>query len=280
MSRQGAFAPASTSLGAVLPASLGVALAAASHASDGAVDWRAASGRVHALRVVAAESALVSTGTAPAAALDDFGPLALASREPTRLTEVTAGGSPDAPDAEPGAGRTRAAARAVGTLVHRALAAGALAASAEGRASLVDEQSQGADAATRAAARRGLEALAARPDVAALISGAHVQHEVPVSVYGPDGTIVRAVVDMIVHRPDGVVRGRRVQDWCATPRRRSAIGGVCRRNRGAGPRIHRAEPVDPRGFMSFLSCACRKVATRLVEAPGRVGASRGAPEWR
>ncbi len=25
------------------------------------------------------------------------------------------------------------------------------------------------------------------------------------SVYGPDGAIVRAVVDMIVHRPDGVV---------------------------------------------------------------------------
>ena len=93
----------------------------------------------------------------------------------------------------------RAAARAVGTLVHRAVAAGALVATAEGRASLVDELGQGDDAATRATA------LAGRPDVTALISGAHVQHEVPVSVYGPDGTVVRAVVDMIVHRPDGVV---------------------------------------------------------------------------
>ena len=89
--------------------------------------------------------------------------------------------------------------------MHRAIAAGALVATAAGRASLVDAEGQGDDADTRAAARRGLDALAARPDVAALISGAHVQHEVPVSVREPDGTIVRAVVDMVVHRPDGVV---------------------------------------------------------------------------
>ena len=204
LSRQGAFAPASTSLGAVLPASLGAALAAAALGSEGTIEWRTASGRVHALRVVTAEGAIASTGTAPSAAIDDFGRLVPAAGEPARLTEVTAGGPVDGPSTSP-APATRAVARAVGTLVHEAIAAGALVTTAERRALLVDEAGLGHDAGTRAAARRGLEALASRADVAALISGSHVQHEVPVSVCEPDGTIVRAVVDMIVHRPDGVV---------------------------------------------------------------------------
>ena len=126
----------------MLPPSLGAALAAAAHASEATIEWRTAAGRVHALRVVAAEGAIVATGTAPSAAIDDFGRLVLAAGEPARLTEVTAGAPVDGPSASP-APATRAVARAVGTLVHEALAAGALVTTAEGRASLVDEAGRG-----------------------------------------------------------------------------------------------------------------------------------------
>ena len=205
LSRQGAFAPASTSLGAVLPASLGAALAAAAHASDGAIDWRAASGRVHPLRVVSAESALVSTGTAPAAALDDFGPLVLAAREPTRLSEVTAGGPLDAstPSQAP-------ATRAAGPRRRHA------------RASRPRRRCAGGHRGGPRAARWTSTAKATTPPPGPRrVAGSRPSPPGPTSprssagrmcsmrcrcrCYGPDGAIVRAVVDMIVHRPDGVV---------------------------------------------------------------------------
>ena len=67
------------------------------------------------------------------------------------------------------------------------------------------EATAGAPDDTRAAVAAAIESLAGRADLAALISGSHVQHEVPVSVRAADGTVLRAVVDMIVQRPDGVV---------------------------------------------------------------------------
>ena len=202
LSRQGAFAPATTSLGAVLPPSLGVAMAMAATAS-GAVEWRAASGRLHTLRVVAPEGEAPATVPAPAAPLDDFAPLALGTAEPASLTDRIA--AADGVNSGPPSVAPRAAARAVGTLVHRAIAAGALTASAAGRAALADETARGEPDASRAAVLDAIASLAGRPEVTALISGSHVQHEVPVSVRAPDGTVIRAVVDMIVQRPDGVV---------------------------------------------------------------------------
>jgi hypothetical protein len=56
---------------------------------------------------------------------------------------------------------------------------------------------------TRHAALDVLHRLASRPELTALIRGADVQHEVPVSWRGADGGVVRAVVDMVARRPDG-----------------------------------------------------------------------------
>ena len=80
LSRQGAFAPAPTSLGAVLPASLGEALARAAtcgrrRASSGAPPV----GAVHQLRVVDGDAELVGArGRTRGPAVDDFAPVALA----------------------------------------------------------------------------------------------------------------------------------------------------------------------------------------------------------
>jgi ATP-dependent helicase/nuclease subunit A len=203
LSRQGGFAPATTSLGAVLPPSLGDAVAKAATAGD-PIEWTAASGRVHTLRVVTARSEPPPLVAAPPAAIDDFTPLVLAGRDPVGVTTQTAAADDDGMP-PPGSGATRAVARTAGTLVHRAIAAGALAAPAAGRAVLVREATAGAPDDTRAAVATAIEALASRADLAALITGSHVQHEVPVSVRAADGTVIRAVVDMIVQRPDGVV---------------------------------------------------------------------------
>jgi ATP-dependent helicase/nuclease subunit A len=202
LSRQGGFAPATTSLGAVLPASLGDALATA--ATPGStVDWTTASGRVHSLRVVAPGSETPAVVAASAAAIDDFAPLSFAAREPSSVTDqIDNAGSERRPAAS---GAHRATARAAGTLVHRALAAGALTATGAARAALLRDVAEGAPQETRAVVAAAIDALATRADVTALITGAHVQHEVPVSVRAPDGTVVRAVVDMLVQRADGVV---------------------------------------------------------------------------
>jgi hypothetical protein len=154
---------------------------------------------------VAPEGEAPATVPAPAAPLDDFAPLALGVAEPASLTDRIAADEAGGVTSGPPSVTPRAAARAVGTLVHRAIAAGALTATAAGRAVLADETVRGEPDASRAAVLDAIASLAGRPEVAALISGSHVQHEVPVSVRAPDGTVIRAVVDMIVQRPDGVV---------------------------------------------------------------------------
>ena len=57
----------------------------------------------------------------------------------------------------------------------------------------------------QAAAVRALEALAARDHLAGRISEWHVQHDVPVSVFGSDGTILRTAAEMVVRRPGGAI---------------------------------------------------------------------------
>jgi ATP-dependent helicase/nuclease subunit A len=201
LSRQGTFTPATTALGAVLPASLGAALATAASAAT-TVEWTAASGRVHTLRVVAPDADTPAIVAAPVRGSDDFAPLTFAGRAPASLTDRLDGAGTE--PRRPVSGGSRAAARSAGTLVHRALAAGALTVSGAARAALVRDVAEGVPEATRAEVVNAIEALASRADVIALISGAHVQHEVPVSVRTADGTVVRAVVDMLVQRP-GVV---------------------------------------------------------------------------
>ena len=115
-----------------------------------------------------------------------------------------------------GGGGEREAARALGSLVHRALAAGALTASDADRMAqignaidaiiaLVDAAAGHAGPEVRAQAVAAVARLAARGDIAELISGSDVQHEVPFSWKDGDGTTLRAVVDAVVRRPDGRV---------------------------------------------------------------------------
>jgi ATP-dependent helicase/nuclease subunit A len=77
LSRQGTFAPAPSSLGAVLPASLGDALARAATASEPVVEWRAAGGTVHELRVVRPGAEVVAPAAPAPVAIDDFAPVPL-----------------------------------------------------------------------------------------------------------------------------------------------------------------------------------------------------------
>jgi len=203
VSRDGVFAPAPTSLGAVLPPSLGVALAAAAASTDPAIEWRSASGHAHTLTIVRATDVLVAPPAAPVSRPDDFAPIALGGGRPgsvsVRAHPVRAG------DGGGPTGRDRRAARTAGTLVHRAIAAGALTMSPGARAALVEALTSTDPDETRAQVRDALHRLAGRPDVVALISGAHVEYEVPVSMRAPDGTTVRAVVDMLVRHPGGAL---------------------------------------------------------------------------
>ena len=188
----------------MLPASLGEALARSATAADDWIEWQSASGHVHALRVVRPQAEVVATTGVARPLHDDFAPLTLAGADPVHVTEVVRS-QPGDDDAAPPTGRDRAGARAAGTLVHRAIAAGALHTSYEGRVALVRQLGRGEGPAAHAAALAAVEQLATRPDVAAIISGSHVQHEVPVSVRAADGSVARAVVDMLVHRADGSV---------------------------------------------------------------------------
>ena len=200
IARQGGFAPATSALGAVLPASLGAALAAAASAED-AVAWTSASGHLHALRVIRAGDDAVAAAPPAPARHDDFAPLALAGGRPDTVSARSQALQPGDLD---GAGDAdREAARAIGRLVHRAIAAGALAAAPAGRPTIVQAVAGSEPPATQARAVAVLDGLAVRADVVELISGAHVQHEVPMSVRGADGVLVHAVVDMLVHGADG-----------------------------------------------------------------------------
>jgi ATP-dependent helicase/nuclease subunit A len=92
LSRQGTFAPAPSSLGAILPAGLGEALVQAATSNAPAVEWRAAGGTVHALRVVRPESGPAAPAAAPRLTLDDFAPVVVAGAAPaTRPADAAAG---------------------------------------------------------------------------------------------------------------------------------------------------------------------------------------------
>jgi len=203
VSRQGVFAPAPTSLGAVLPPSLAVALGAAAATTDPAIEWRSASGHPHTLSVVRTAAAEIAPPTVPLSRADDFAPIALGGQHPESVSARAQAVRPG-DDVGP-TGRDRRAARTAGTLVHRAIAAGALTLSAGARAALVEAMTATDPDETRAAVRRAVDRLAERPDLTELITGAHVEHEVPVSMRAADGTTVRAVVDMLVQRPGGEV---------------------------------------------------------------------------
>lgn len=204
LAKAGTFAPAPNSLGAVLPVSLGGAFAAAAVTTDDTVSWTAASGATHECRVVRAVTPVVVASTPDTAItrLDDFGALTFQA-PPVRdvSTVARAGATPS----RGGGGAEREAARTLGSLVHRAVAAGALSAPPAERAALVEAAAGHADPALRAGALAAVARLAAREDIAELIRKGDVQHEVPFSWKDQTGATLRAVVDAVVRRPDGHV---------------------------------------------------------------------------
>ncbi|MGE0123641.1 MAG: UvrD-helicase domain-containing protein [Vicinamibacterales bacterium] len=236
VSRQGAFTPAPTSLGAVLPPSLGAALAAGATATatDAAVEWRSASGHVHALRVVAADQAVLPPAATPHAGVDDFAPLPAVGRRPASVSALARGAAAD--DGR-GSGRERGLARAIGTRVHRAIAGGVLSSPAAARAALLDAVTATDPPEVRAAVGAAVDRLARRADVAALIRDAHVEHEVPVSIRAADGTTRRAVVDMLVQRPGGAVTVVEFKTGAAHPADERQLAAYGEAIQGLDPRL-------------------------------------------
>ncbi len=205
LTRHGVFAPAPTALGHVLPATFHPLFAAAASGERESVEWTAASGALHVCRVVkpAAADALPPAPSAAVADDDDFAPLAFTATAAHNVSDVAradAAAAPGTAGAPP-----RATARAIGSLVHRAVASGALAESPERRAAIVAALGVTGHGEVNRSALAALERLAARPDIQALMSGPAVQHEVALSWQGPDGTTLRAVVDAVVRRTDGSV---------------------------------------------------------------------------
>lgn len=197
------FAPSASSLGQVLPASFGVALGRAGTAGEPVVEWHAASGAVHTCRVVvpreaAAPAAAEALTTPPP---DDFAPLVFADRAPLAASDVAREGAPVPPDTS---GIARDEARSWGALLHRAVARGALRATGERRAALLEALTGGAPATERARLAAAIDTLAGRDDLQFLISERDVQHEVAVS-WREGGTTIRAIVDALVRHADGTV---------------------------------------------------------------------------
>ena len=203
LTRHGVFAPAPTSLGQVLPPSFHSVFTAAASTTDETAAWVAASGTIHVCRLVRPAAVEVRPPASPAVVTsdDDFGPLRFSTVAARNVSDLTrddatpASGSDGAPE--------RVTARAIGSLVHRAAAAGALATSAGRRAALVAALGGAVGDEVRVAALGALERLAARPDVQELFSAPVVQHEVALSWPAPDGTTLRAVVDAVICRADG-----------------------------------------------------------------------------
>ena len=208
LTRHGVFAPAPTALGQVLPPSFHAVFAAArdrrrrhgrmdgSLGRDPCVPARPARGR-RRRRCRRRRRSVASD--------DDFAPLEL--RRPHRDRNVSElARAAGAPATRRDGARERVAARAIGSLVHRAAAAGALSASAERSGPPWWPRWGPADAdGVRQAALDALDRLASRPDVQVLFSAPGVQHEVALSWPAPDGATSRAVVDAVVRRADGSV---------------------------------------------------------------------------
>jgi ATP-dependent helicase/nuclease subunit A len=202
LTRKGEFAPAPTSLGHVLPASLGRALAAASAPDASWTDWTAASGRTHTCRVLrAGDPPVVAPASGSRAAVDDdFGFATVGGPTIAYASEIARAG---VGVSATGYGVSRSHARSVGALVHAALAGGALTAPPESRAALVARLSEGAEADLGGEVAAAIERLATRPDLRALVEGRVVRHEVALSWRDAQGDTVRAVVDAVVEHEGG-----------------------------------------------------------------------------
>ncbi|HUU35909.1 MAG TPA: PD-(D/E)XK nuclease family protein, partial [Vicinamibacterales bacterium] len=140
-------------------------------------------------------AAPVTTSTA-----DDFAPLALARTGASNVSDMARAA---APATASGTGSDRDSARAFGALIHRAVAAGALAVGDDVRDEVVTRLAAGLDGETCNQARTALARLAARDDVREIITEAEVDYEVPLSWQAPDGSTVRAVLDAVARHKDG-----------------------------------------------------------------------------
>jgi ATP-dependent helicase/nuclease subunit A len=203
LAKNGTFAPGPASLGHVLPPSFAPAFAQAAGAGAGteAIAWVAASGARHELRVVSVATAPIAAVVAPAPSRgDDFAPLVVARTGASNVSDLARLAAPAMGSSAAG---DRAAARALGALVHRAVAAGALEAADDERLAIVARLGAGVAPALCDQALDALTRLAQRDDIRLLMGEADVLHEVPLSWTREDGTTVRAVLDAVVCHQDG-----------------------------------------------------------------------------
>jgi ATP-dependent helicase/nuclease subunit A len=222
--RKGKLVPAAGSLAEVLPASFREALERASDAPDGAsVEWTAASGRVHRLKVCAPATAVDAICVAPqvgrAEPRTDLDPIGSGEIPRVPVTAVVEGtGSSAAPESSGHGGSERL----LGRLVHRFVERWGLVAPASDELArearrLVQEDERAALLEERdtliGRACELYRALCRRPDVVALFEG-RCQFEVPLAVRIEQGSdlatdavrgpaIVRGVLDCLVWKPDG-----------------------------------------------------------------------------
>jgi ATP-dependent helicase/nuclease subunit A len=202
---------------------------AGAHAGEGVVEWEAAPGRRHALRVcgpAGAPKAGAGADTGQEAVPDDFG--IVSDPAPVSRTSVTAqiavevgAGASDAAD-EPIDRISDPAAALTGTLVHRLFQFDSQAWDEPRSIDDVVEQARRLCRAEELAAvdrpddliRQGAKAYLAirrQPAVQSVLASGECLFEVPFSVAQPDGPaaggtrILRGAIDCVVRRPDGSV---------------------------------------------------------------------------
>ena len=212
--KDGETKPGRGSLATVLPSSFSAIFARAAVSQDAEIDWTAASGAVHRFRICRRPETQFAPveHSASETFVDRFEPVPEAD-DVVRIPAAgeTAGSSLPATAIQSGDEAL------VGTLVHRlfqqwspdSAALGEIEAAAHAesfvRADEWADSSDPAGAALRAA--RVWRALAARPDVAALLASGERLHEVPFSlVRSVDRqTVVRGAIDCLIRRPDGSI---------------------------------------------------------------------------
>jgi len=206
--KDGRAVAANGSLAKVLPPDFLPLFEAAGRGDDGAA-WTAGA-RVYPCRVCPPVETPPRTLERPAAAAAraaDFAPLTVDAS--MVATAVTAGGAAPARDIS---AHVPAADRLLGTLVHRMLqraidpSAAAEEMTAAARALALDEELAAVEDLDRALADAvaTYRAIAARGDVAALLTSGERLHEVPFSLRRA-GQLLRGTIDCLVMRPDGSV---------------------------------------------------------------------------
>jgi ATP-dependent exoDNAse (exonuclease V) beta subunit len=218
LSADGRFVAGAGGLGRTLPPSLSSRFVDAAAADAAVVAWPGAT-RVHQLRVIrpaASPAAVFTSEREQSARADTFDALEASGPRRVAVTDLAEDSAPPA-DAEAfigGATASPGSTILLGSFVHRALERDLLRLEPEARLTALEQLLQPAEQAVledvaafvRSAAAM-LERLRAHPTIAEVFLGAVEwrRHEVPISLQGPDGRIVRGTIDCVAKRATGAI---------------------------------------------------------------------------